>query len=767
MTLRSDGGMQLWSPVTERKLPLLQNSVLRVHAACALGMIALVGASACSSDGGSSTSVDSASVYGFANGCYVLSGEPGMLVREEAGGYAFAASGAATPFFLKPSGLGTYLLFDDAAGFLVSDGVGLQRAVELQSDVTLVRDGFQSEAEWELISAAANSFVLRHLRSGRFLAAAGMAADAATATIFALEPATGCAEFPEESTHSEGDVVPRRWEDGDVFGISDIHSHILANFAFGGGGIFHGAPFHSLGVEHALGSCEKFHGFEGRKDLFGFGFDNGSNIDFNFFFQAIFSGRLPSFNHHTDGHPTFTTWPSASFSSTHQVQYYKWLERAWRGGLRLVVQHAVNNQMICDFLGNGHIQPIRYPCYDMVAVDRQIEEIYRMQDYIDAQEGGPGRGWFRIATSPEQARGIINSGRMAVVLGIETSTLFNCFLTTPDGFEPCTEEIVAERLEDYYDRGVRVLFPVHKYDNAFSAGDGHKGFIELGNFLQTGHFGNFTSECDPGIPGGFDGGRMAFPGLNEPRDNYVEAVDFDFQRFYDNLFGSLSPILGRLISPPPAPPGEHCQKFGLTPLGEFLIERMMKLGMLIEVDHFPRKSYRRVFEMLNENDYPAVGSHGRDFADVYRLGGVSTGGFSTCRSTTRQATVDDGFQRRLQKIVDNGGYPGLGFGFDLNGFAGAPGPRFGPRGCGSPQTDPVTYPFTSYAGDVTFQQPKVGVRTLDFNTEGLVHIGLLPEMIEDVRRDGVTDEELEPLFRSAEAYLRTWEKAERRAGEIN
>ena len=45
----------------------------------------------------------------------------------------------------------------------------------------------------------------------------------------------------------------------------------------------------------------------------------------------------------------------------------------------------------------------------------------------------------------------------------------------------------------------------------------------------------------------------------------------------------------------------------------------------------------------------------------------------------------------------------------------------------------------------------------------MVHIGLLPELIEDARRDGVTDADLEPLFRSAEGYLRMWEHAEARA----
>ncbi|MDH3687353.1 MAG: hypothetical protein OEP95_14065, partial [Myxococcales bacterium] len=57
-------------------------------------------------------------------------------------------------------------------------------------------------------------------------------------------------------------------------------------------------------------------------------------------------------------------------------------------------------------------------------------------------------------------------------------------------------------------------------------------------------------------------------------------------------------------------------------------------------------------------------------------------------------------------------------------------------------------------------------RPVDFNTEGMAHIGLLPELIEDIRGDSVTDEELEPLFKSAEGYIRMWEKAEARAAAM-
>ncbi|MFN8642346.1 MAG: hypothetical protein U0802_12085 [Candidatus Binatia bacterium] len=711
--------------------------------------------------------VPQASIYSFANGCWVVESAAGFLARA-GDGFAFGAATpeAATPFFLKPSRLGSYLLYDDGRGYLVSDGAALRRETSLASDITTVDDTFQSDAEWELQPGPdAGHFFLRHRKSGAYLAAAGVAQ---TAAPIGLRARAGCAAFPEEETWATGAVTKTTFPDGAVYGFSDAHSHILANFGFGGGGVYHGAPFHALGVEHALGSCERFHGPEGRADLFGAGYDAGGDVKLEDFIGALVTGQLPNFNHFTAGYPDFTTWPSAHDSSTHQVQYYKWLERAYLGGLRLVVQHAVNNQIICDLLGRGGIQPIRYSCNDMVAIDRQLVEVRNMQDYIDAQSGGPGQGWFRVVTSPAEARAVIRAGKMAVVLGIETSNLFDCFLTPSAEFPACTEADVQAKLDHYYDLGVRAMFPVHKYDNAFSTGDGNKGFIELGNIITTGHFSNFSTDCDPDTPTVFDRGPMTFPGMNEPRDDYFAPAPNDFSHFFLDPIATFAPFLDRLMQAPIPGENDHCQLAGLTPLGEFLITHMLAKGMIVELDHLPRHSYKRAFEILQANDYPGAGTHGIDNSGrLYALGGISISGFSTCRSATTPATVDDGFQERLQRIRDRGGYPGLGFGLDLNGFAGAPGPRFGAKsGCGTPQRDPLTYPFTSYAGDVTFEQPKVGHRTLDFNTEGLAHIGLLPDLIEDVRRDGVSDADLEPLFRSAEAYLRMWEKAERRAAEM-
>lgn len=719
-----------------------------------------------------------AKVHGVANGCYaVAAADPGgivprLLSATPAGdAYAFALGlpGDATPFLLRASRLGTYLLYDDAGSYLVSDGTRLLREDELLSDMLTIDDTFQSEAEWDLVTGVrgpGGGMALRHRKSGRYLATGGLVDGAAASARVTLYAHEGCAEFPEASVDAVGSVEKKTFPDGSVFGFVDNHSHIFSNFAFGGGGIFHGAPYHPLGVEHALPDCQLYHGVDGRKDLFGYGFDNQSAPPLDLLFTFV-TGQTPTPNHATAGWPDFTDWPSAHDSSTHQVQYYRWLERAYLAGLRLVVQHATTNQIICDLIKGGGIQQTRYDCNDMVAVDRILREVYAMQDYIDAQAGGPGRGWFRIVTSPADARRVIQSGKMAVVLGIETSNLFDCFLVPSAEYPACTEADVLAKLDAYHARGVRVLFPVHKYDNAFSAGDGQKFFIELGNFVQTGHPSNFTPDCDPAVNSVFDRGAAGFPGLIAPREDYFAPPPYDLSGFPDDPIDTILPFLTALIEPSNGQ--EVCQAAGLTPLGEFLITEMMKRGMIVEIDHLPRRSYKRVFEMLEENDYPAAGTHGlNNRGELYRLGGVSAANFGRCRSATQSATTDDGFQNRIRQIEDAGGFPAEGFGFDLNGFAGAPGPRFGPKSvCGNnPQQGPITYPFRSYAGDVEFQPPHVGNRAIDFNTEGMAHIGLVAELIEEVRRDGVSDAELEPLFKSAEGYLRMWEKAERRAAAL-
>lgn len=725
------------------------------------------------------------SVYEVANSCVAISPDGGRsffsaveapfdLAAQGAGFGEIPADGVFSPvaqsaseasrFLLRPSDLGKYLLYDSQQNYATSDGELILRQASLASDTgvvdgdVVIEDQKQSEGEWQLITADKGRYKMLHIKTGKYISQSGTLATLNNAADLDFVPQEDCATFPELSLDAIGEVAFTEFEDGSVFGFVETHSHLFTNLAFGGGGTFHGAPFHPLGVEHALPDCDLVHGTEGRKDLMGAGFGGG---DIAALLPALVTGELSEKNHDTQGYPVFTQWPAAPSSSTHQVQYYKWLERAYLSGLRLLVQHATTNQFLCELVVGVGAQPERHDCNDMINVDIILDATHAMERYIDAQSGGPGEGWFRIVYSPEEAREEIKAGNLAIVLGIETSVLFDCFLVPYGDFTKCTEADVVSKLDEYYGKGVRVLFPVHKYDNGFSAGDGHRGIIDIGNFGHTGHYNNYI-ECPSELltfPGGFDRGGLPFAALNQPREIYDSQPPIDFSGLADNVVGSLLPYVGLLTGG--SLPGEYCQNHGLTNLGEFLMQEMMKRGIIIEVDHMPRKSYKRAYELLVENDYPAMGTHGRNNNGLlYELGGMSKANLGRCRNPNQSATMDDGYQARIQLMRDKGAFPAEGFGFDLNGFAGAPGPRFGENsGCSNQTDEGITYPFTSYAGDVTLQAPVIGDRVLDFNTEGMVHLGLVAEVIEDVRRDGVTDEELEPLFKSAEGYLRVWEKS--------
>jgi len=716
-------------------------------------------------------------IYGFANGCYAIDAtQPGssdtrwLQASASGAGFAFSAreleSGAR--FYMKAADLGTYLFYDADGRYLVAQDAGpLLREPALMSDILSIDDSYVSGGEWELQVSAhdAERFQLLNRRTGRFLTrTGGLSADAAGAAVIALYPQSDCATHPELSLDASGAVMPRRFPDGSLYGIVDTHSHMMANFGFGGGGLTHGAAFHRLGVAHALPDCALYHGADGRRDLLGYAFDQGitGDLDVDVLLPSLLVGRTPEFNHHTAGYPDFTDWPAAPFSSTHQTQYYRWLERAYLGGLRLVVQHATTNSVLCELFSGERVQRVRYSCNDMVAVDRSIEETFNLERYIDAQRGGPGRGWFRVVRTPAEARAVIDEGKLAVILGIETSNLFNCFSTPHEGFPLCDDAKVIAELDRYYALGVRAIFPVHKYDNGFSAGDGDRPIGEIGGFINSGHWSSYTLDC-PNVPAAFDRGDVELGGLNMPRPEFTAPPPNDMSGFGGDPVGTLLPFLDQISAGPLR--GEYCATHGLTPIGETLLREMMRRGMIVEVDHLPQRSYQRAFELLAANEYPVAATHGTTYdGRVYAFGGVSKGGLGRCADPARPGTMADSLRGRTAEIAAAGGYPAVGFGFDLNGFAGAPGPRFGERsGCDSPQSDPITYPFDSFAGDVTFSEPHVGNRTLDFNTEGMAHLGLLPELLEDARRTGVSDADLESLFRSAEGYLRMWESAEARA----
>jgi hypothetical protein len=55
-------------------------------------------------------------------------------------------------------------------------------------------------------------------------------------------------------------------------------------------------------------------------------------------------------------------------------------------------------------------------------------------------------------------------------------------------------------------------------------------------------------------------------------------------------------------------------------------------------------------------------------------------------------------------------------------------------------------------------------RTYDFNVDGLAHIGLIPDMLQDLKNVGLPRKDFQALFSSAQSYIEMCEKTQRVSG---
>ncbi len=629
------------------------------------------------------------------------------------------------------------------------------------------------------------------------LGVAGLGAPAAgSATAQPLNSSSEGSQATSAQAESSGNLTP---SPNPVVGFADLHNHQFANVAFGGL-LLWGEPFHEKGIAHALPWSDfmpsapgEVVGPDGQPvERFGCGGvgvyshcpatcppGTGPGTDqwcegvaihgaggMNNILQFVLSG---SFGHLVGGYPEFDGWPRWN-QYTAQQAYVDWVERSWRGGQRLMSMLAVNNESLCAVINRR----AAFGCDDMSAVDRQLQGAKNLERYVDLRDDNVlnGSGWYRIAYSAAEAREITASGKLAVLLGIEVPSLFDCKPTTA-----CTADHVRERLDHYYDLGVRHVLPVHNADNAFAGTALYNEIFAANNRIITGQWWDIEN-CDPST------------GI----DFHVEMTDNPYFQFLAGAIGG--------DVPPPVPDGSSCNARGLTPLGVSLIEMLIEKKMIIDLDHLSTKSLNGALDILEARNYPAAvmshagfhgaalpgggGNHEGNKSDeqlerLRALGGtVATilhqGGRSDVRtyvrpdgSTPVPFTCGDSSQAWAQAYlyaVEKMRGRAVAIGSDFNGLAGMPAPRAGGEACkGDKPSDyaagpGVTYPFTAHGTGVTLDRQRIGDNVFDYNVDGLSNNGMLPDFIEDLKKIGLTDADLVPLFGSAEQVVRMWELAE-------
>ena len=515
--------------------------------------------------------------------------------------------------------------------------------------------------------------------------------------------ATGCADYPEIEVNATG--APGKSKSfGHVSGLVDGHMHWMA-FEFLGGMAHCGRPWHKYGVEYALVDCP----------------DHEESGGCGAVLENVLYGN-PARCHDAGGWPTFTGWPDPQ-SLTHENSYYKWVERAWRGGLRIFVNLLVENKALCD------LYPLkRNGCNEMDSVRLQDRDLSALQDYVDAQYGGPGKGWLRLVDDPFEARRVINEGKLAVVQGIEISQLFDC--NVYNGQPLCSKAMIDEQLDEVYRMGVRQMELVNKFDNALAgvAGDGGSTgvVVNSGNKKETNRYWDMRT-CQVGE------GDKEQPAL--PRDVLIG----------NGLAALLAPGTAPVYPDPP-----HCNFLGLSDLGEYVVRRLIERGMLIDPDHLSQAARDEVLALVEAERYPGImsshsWSNDQDYPRILAMGGI----------VTPYAGSSSGFVDQWKKVrqgYNSRYYNGFGYGADMNGFGSQGGPR-------NPEDNPVQYPFKSFDRKVTLDQQRSGERVWDINTDGVAHYGLYPDWIEDLRMIA-GDQIVEEMSRGAEAYLQMWERAE-------
>ena len=207
---------------------------------------------------------------------------------------------------------------------------------------------------------------------------------------------------------------------------------------------------------------------------------------------------------------------------------------------------------------------------------------------------------------------------------------------------------------------------------------------------------------------------------------------------------------------PMYPSGLQCNAEGLTPLGRYLISKMIAQHMLIEVDHLSEPARDAVLAIAERAHYPLISSHNgtggkwtpAELTRLYKLGGFAA--VTPDVAAALAAKVAD-----MSSFKDPRRYVGIGIGTDTGGFALLPGPR------PDAAQHPLRYPFKSFDGTVTFVRERTGTRTFDLNRDGVAHYGLMADLLADMQREPGGRRAMSLLFRSAEAYLEMWERAVR------
>ena len=378
-----------------------------------------------------------------------------------------------------------------------------------------------------------------------------------------------------------------------VWGLGDFHTHPMSHLAFGGingvgtiwgspGGRaddYRGAP--EL-IAQDIPACQPGHNGGPSAEVFinsaeGRFTSRGLLKDF----WALVTGRLT--RHAREGAPSYRSFPHFRAGS-HQQMHITQIQRAWMGGLRLMVAIAVHNQGV-EFLtarirdGKLKLSSEREVLEAQVCGMRQIAAL--------------NADWMEIAYSPQQAREIIGRDKLAVVLGIEMDLLGTL-----------TGGTIQDEVTYLRDIGIRQVTPIHAVDNRLGGTAVFQPVYNSLNDLLPREI-NLTADQLP-LPRFFEVRELGCGTAGAPPRG--ECVEFALSPEQSRA-ALARPIFSFFRWSPFIVPA-RVQSYegmrgmvnvaGLTADGREYIRRLMRSGMIIGTEHMSRQSVQDVFQLIAE-----------------------------------------------------------------------------------------------------------------------------------------------------------------------
>lgn len=510
--------------------------------------------------------------------------------------------------------------------------------------------------------------------------------------------------------------TPLQWNWGKIDGLADLHVHGAANLGFAGLWV-HGD--NDGPQDKALDSCRALNVTDAattQQMLTGVPLPEKQKMHATPWNVAKHEKEevVRHGSGWSNGVDKYDDWPHFS-DIAHQQVHTDWLKSAHDNGLKLVVMSAVNNELLCRSLRTLFYQgDNKYACDDMSNIDRQLDRFNELDRKYD---------WFEIALTPWHARKIIHEGKLAVVLSAESSHMLPTH----------SEGDFKAQLEKLRQKGLRSLQIVHERDNDFAGAAPHRS-----NFWPH----EITSNPVTAIKAWFEGDG-----------EWLNPFDLDAR-------------------------GKNVK--GLSDRGRELIDALIQRRMLIDVSHYSEKTFDDVYALVtseNYKNYPLYASHSRfkglleeEEKDLLKeflttdeqidkikavggMVGVRTGPNHVMHDSDSGVPNDcPGSSKSYAQFISYAKKKGLkiAFGSDFNGVTQQVGPRYGEERCYAARMagrhpDLVEMPEP---------QPRNPKR---FDTDGLKHIGYLPNLYEDIKALGTNG--VEALNEGAENFIVMWEKA--------